>query len=309
MLIRPFPSVRVVLALTVVATFSPRAPRAQTLYERAQAALRRDQVDSAWDLVRRAADAEPNRADVQFLFGNIACTKAGRAGFLSAYGLARKCKAGLARAVELAPDSLPYLEGLASFLAQAPGLVGGDKDSAMRLAERVRARDEVRGAFLLAGLWWSGNAASKARSDSVVAAVADGHPDDQLVQLRAAEWWARTLRPERALAVYERLAARQPTDGVARFFLGRQLVVMKREPRRAQEHLRFAAEADVPAPDTAGKRPTFTPGAPWWRLGQSYEQLGMADSARLCFEQALRVNPQLDVAKQSLDSLSRRGDR
>jgi len=278
--------------------------RAQTLYQQAQAAVGRNQLDSAYDLAKRAADAEPNRAEAQFLYGNLACAKAGRAGVFSAYGLARKCKAGLGRAVELAPDSLQYLEALAGFLSQAPGIAGGDKDSAMKLAARVRERDEVAGSFLLASLWWPGNAASKARADSVVAELAQSRLSEQSVQLRVADWWARTNRPERTLATYEGLAARAPRDAVARFFLGRQLVLMKREPRRAQGHLRFAAEA--PAPDTAGKAAAFTPGAPWWRLGQSYEQLGMADSARHCFEEALRVNPQLDVARQSLDSLGRK---
>jgi tetratricopeptide (TPR) repeat protein len=50
--------------------------------------------------------------------------------------------------------------------------------------------------------------------------------------------------------------------------------------------------------------PSFAPGAPWYRLGQSYEQLGMPDSARRCFERALQVNPQLVPARLSLDSLT-----
>ena len=307
MLRRWSPSVRVALALSlVVVAFDAPALPAQTLYERAQGALGRNQLDSAYDLIRRAADAEPGRAEVQFLLGNIACAKAGRAGFLSAYGLARKCRAGLGRAVDLAPDSVRYLEGLAGFLGQAPGIVGGDKDSAMKLATLVRARDEVRGTFLVANLWWPGNAASKARADSAVESLAGAHPADLPVQMRVADWWSNSGRGERALAVYERAVERDSGDPVPRFLLGRMLVVLKREPRRAQGHLRFAAAAPAPAPDSTGRRATFTPGAPWWRLGQSYEQLAMVDSARLCFEQALRVNPKLDVARASLDSLSRR---
>lgn len=293
---------RSLLLVSVLLVLAVPAARAQSVYDQARAAFERGQLDSAYDLIRRAADAEPNRAEVQYLLGEIACNKAGRAGALSAFGLARKCKAGFARAVALAPDSLTYLESLASFLSQAPGIVGGDKDSAMKLAERVLQRDEVAGAFLLAGLWWPGNAASKVRSDSVVEAVAEHHPDDRSVQLRVAGWWSQTNRSERALAAYEAMAARDPKDAVARFFLGRQLVVMKREPRRAQEHLRFAAAAAVPAPGPGVN--TITPGAPWYRLGQTYVQLGMSDSARICLERALQINPQLQVARASLDSLT-----
>jgi tetratricopeptide (TPR) repeat protein len=286
-----------------VVSLSAQQPAVPSLYEQARAASQRGQVDSAYDLIRRAAEAEPGRAEVQYMLGQVACDKAGRAGALSAYGLARKCKAAFARAVQLAPDSVDYLEGFARYLAQAPGIVGGDKDSALKLAERVRLRDEVRGAFLLAGLWWPGNAASKARSDSVVQSVAERHAADRDVQLRVGGWWAGTNRAERALATYEGLVSRDPKDAVARFFLGRQLVLMKREQRRAQDHLRFAAAAQVPAPGPGVN--SFTPGAPWWRLGQSYVQLGMSDSARICYERALQVNPQLQQARASLDSLAR----
>ena len=300
---------RSLLLVSVLLVLAVPAVRAQGPYEQARAAYQRGQLDSAYDLIRRAAEAEPNRAEVQFLLGDIACNKAGRAGALSAFGLARKCKAAFGRAVELAPDSLTYLESFASFLSMAPGIVGGDKDSALKLAERVRRRDEVAGAFLLAGIWWSGDAASKARSDSVVEAVAAHHTDDHAMQLRVAGWWSGTNRGDRALAAYEAMVAGDPRDAVARFYLGRQLVLMKREPRRAQEHLRFAAAAPAsaaPAPASGSGVNTITPGAPWYRLGQTYVQLGMSDSARICLERALQINPSLTPARAALDSLSHR---
>jgi tetratricopeptide (TPR) repeat protein len=285
----------------VGATAVVPALRAQSLTDRARAALERGQVDSAYELIQLAADAEPGRADVQWLLGRIACEKAGRSGPFSAFSLARKCKAALARAVELAPDSLTYLESLAGYLAQAPGIAGGDRDSALKLAETVRRRDDARGDLLEASLLWSGNADAKARADSLVEGVVGRHPADELVQLRAAGWWAGTGRPGRALAVYEGMAARDPKDPVAHFFVGRQLVLLRRDLRRAQEQLRLAAAAPEPPPGS----PRFVPGAPWYRLGQTYEQLAMPDSARMCFEEALRINPQLTPARLALDSLSR----
>ena len=292
---------RLVTCVSLITTAVVFRLEGQSLYDQARAVYARGQLDSAYELIQRAADAEPDRAEVQFLLGDIACRKAERAGAFSAFALARKCKAGYARAAQLAPDSTSYLEALASFLAQAPGMVGGDKDSAQQLIAVVRARDEVRGAFLQASIWWAGNAASKARSDSVIDALAAAHPADRVIQLRAAQWWTDTQRDERALPIYQGLAARDPQDAVARFFVGRELVVLKREPRRAQEHLRFAATA---TPPTGRGVPSFAPGAPWYRLGQTYEQLGMSDSARICFERALQVNPQLVPARLSLDSLT-----
>lgn len=277
---------------------------AQSLYDRAQSARGRGQVDSAWELIQRAAELAPNAAEVQFLLGDIACQKAGTASAFSAFGLARKCEAGYARAAALAPDSLGYVAALASYLAQAPGIVGGDKDSAQKLIARVRARDEVRGVFLQAGFWWTGNAAAKERADSAVDALGKARPAERPTQFRVAQWWERTGRPERALPVYQALAARNPGDGVVQFYVGRELVLLKRNPREAQKDLNVAAAVAAPAagPDVF----TFAPGAPWYRLGQTYEQLGMNDSARLCFRRALELNPQLGAARVSLDSLKHR---
>ena len=47
--------------------------------------------------------------------------------------------------MQLEPDSIPYLQGLIGYLSQAPGIVGGDKDSALALARHVRRLDESRG--------------------------------------------------------------------------------------------------------------------------------------------------------------------
>lgn len=288
--------------VTLLSLLAASPLSAQSLYDQALGARGRGQVDSAWELIQRAAELTPDAAPVQFLLGDIACQKAQTASPFSAFGLARRCKAGFARAAELAPDSLGYVVALASYLGQAPGIVGGDKDSAQKLIALVRARDEVRGVMLQAELWWAGNAASKARADSAMDAVGRSHRADRVAQFRVAQWFEQTQRLERALAVYEGMIARDPRDAVARFFVGRSLVLMKRNPREAQVHLRFAAAAKLPAPGTTEL--TFAPGAPWYRLGQTYEQLGMSDSARICFRRAFEINPQLDAARVSLDSLT-----
>jgi tetratricopeptide (TPR) repeat protein len=292
---------RAVVAVAGLAATSLVAPplSAQSLYEQARAAQQRNQLDSAYELIQRAAEAEPNRAEVQALLGDMACSKAGRVGGLGAFGPARTCKAAYSRAVELAPDSLSYLESLAQYLSQAPGIAGGDRDSALGLARHIQRLDDVRGTFLMAGLLWRGNEAEKARADSLVDASGRSRAGDRANEHRVAAYWASTNRPERALVVYERLVAGDSRDPVAHFGVGRALVLLKREPRRAQEHLRLAAAA----PQPPGTGPSFVPGAPWYRLGQTYVQLGMPDSARVCFEQALRVNPQLTNARAALDSL------
>jgi tetratricopeptide (TPR) repeat protein len=128
------------------------------------------------------------------------------------------------------------------------------------------------------------------------------HATDRVVQLRVAGYYAGTQRLDRALAIDEQLLARDPGDVVARFGVGRNLVVLRREPRRAIELLRAVAAAPPPA---AGQ-PGFLPAAPWWRIGQAFLQLGMPDSARAYYLRALAISPVFPQAQASLDSLARR---
>lgn len=287
--------------LSILLLFATRLD-AQSLYDSARAALRRNQLDSAYELAQRAARAEPNRAEVQELLGDAACSKAQRASRLAAFAPARRCKEAYSRAVALQPDNADYLESLAQYLSQAPGIAGGDRDSALALAARVQRMDEGRGTQLMVNVLLRGGAREKARADSVVDAFARRHPGDRVVQIRVANHYARTGRPERALAISEQLLATEPGDVLARFGVARNLVELKRDPRRALELLRAVTAAPRP-PDN---QPTYSAGAPWWRIGQAFVQLGLVDSARAAFEQALRVNPQFAQARRSLDSLSHR---
>lgn len=229
---------------------------------------------------------------------NLYATVNGASGAL---GPARTCKAAFGRALQLQPNNPEYLEAMAQYLSQAPGIAGGDRDSALVLATRLQGIDDGRGTELLTRVLMRGGSREKARTDSVVDAYARRHPTDRTAQLRVANFYATSNRPERALAINERLLAADASDVVARFGVARGLVVLKRDPRRAIELLR--AVTAVPRPPE--NQPNYLPGAPWWRMGQAYAQLGVVDSARAAFEQALRVNPQLAQARRSLDSSPR----
>jgi hypothetical protein len=102
--------------------------------------------------------------------------------------------------------------------------------------------------------------------------------------------------------VHERLLAHDSTDVVARFGVARNLVVLKREPRRALSLLKAVAAVPRP-PDQPG--PTYSAVGLWYRMGQAWVQLGIPDSARIALTKALEVQPGFRGAQLSLDSLNR----
>ncbi len=275
---------------------------AQSLFSQARGAFAQDQLDRAYRLAEQAAAAAPQRADIQLLLGDVACARSeGR--LTSAMG--RRCGAAYRRAVELAPDSATYQEALAGWLELAPRSAGGGRDSALALAARLSGKDEVRGTALEAAILWRWGGVHRRRGDSLMSALGVAHAAERPVVFRVGDYWTLTRRPDSALAAYSTLVEHDPHDVIAQYFLGRQMVIMKRDPRGAMEHLLVALMAIAPPPENGGGA-TYTRGAPWWRMGQAFEQLGKTDSARFCFEQALALNPGMPEAQASLDSLKRR---
>ena len=98
----------------------------------------------------------------------------------------------------------------------------------------------------------------------------------------------------------EKLLARakgvDPTRLSPRYQAARQLVVMKRDPARAERYLRayLARPAEFGAPSWGGAR---------WRLGLALEQQGKKAEAITEIELAVKLDPKLDEAKKDLKRL------
>jgi len=293
-----------VAGAAAVAFAVPRATRAQDFLLEARAAAERGAIDSAYAFLEHAVEAEPGRAEAHFWLAQVAGTRAARRRSLGSFFLAKKAKREFARAVQLDPANPLYLEGLGRYLARAPGIVGGDRDSAVALARNLLPLDRMRGTSLLVEIYLRrGSTGDSARADSLIEAFAASPSGGREGLIRLASFFAYTRRADRALPVAEQLVAEDSSDGVGRYVLGSTLVALRRDPAAAARHLRWAIEH--PPPITTDGRQFWPPGA-WWRLGQAFAQLGEPDSARAAWREALRLQPRFRPVRAALDSLARR---
>jgi tetratricopeptide (TPR) repeat protein len=113
--------------------------------------LERTDLKEAERWVDRVLAAQPGNAEAHYLRGTIKGRQA-QAASLSALRLARQSKAAFEKAVELAPTTARYLQGLINFHLAAPSIAGGDLDEAELLAGRLMDVDEVEGALATARL-------------------------------------------------------------------------------------------------------------------------------------------------------------
>ncbi len=295
---------RLIVVAAALLGVLPRIAFGQDLLLEAKAAAERGSMDSALEFLKRAVDVEPSRAEAHFWLGQVAGTEAAHRWAVGAFFLAKRAKREFERAVRLEPNNPQFLEGLGRYLARAPGIVGGDRDSARALAVNLEKIDRMRGVSLLVELLWrSHDPGDQQRADSVIEAFAANPSGGREGLIRLGMFFSRTHKAERALPIAERLVAEDSSDAVGRWLLGGTLVTLKREPRAAARHLRWAV--DHPPPITTDGR-EFWPPAVWWYLGQAYAQAGHPDSARSSYEQALRLEPRFRPARAAMDSLTLR---
>lgn len=106
------------------------------------------EVTEAEKLLARAVKAKADNPEYQFWYGRASCDAAQQASMLSALGLAKRCAKAFEQAHQLAPDNAEYLQALAKYYAQAPGMAGGDKAKAMTLSKTLQQLAPVKGQLL-----------------------------------------------------------------------------------------------------------------------------------------------------------------
>src|SRR4030081_2695807 len=114
---------------------SPTDGEANNLLCRAYFML--EEWDRGISACERAVNLAPQNSLYHLWLGRIYGEKADRAGFMSAAGLAKKVRGEFERAVELDPKSWQARTDLAEFYLEAPGIVGGGKDKALKQAGAV----------------------------------------------------------------------------------------------------------------------------------------------------------------------------
>jgi len=99
--------------------------------------LMQNNYDDAIDYLDAAIEENEKNARYHNLLGNAYGMKAQQGGMLKAAFAAPKAKSCWEKALELKPDYLDAKSALFQYYLNAPGVMGGDKDNAKQLAEKI----------------------------------------------------------------------------------------------------------------------------------------------------------------------------
>lgn len=129
------------LLLSPSLAFAEAAPEAVRIND----LVARNQLEEAHEKALEWQEAKPENAEAAFWVGGTAGQLAMSSGMFSAMGYAKTSRKALESAVALDPENLRAQYMLMQFYVMAPGMMGGDKDEARKIAERIGQESPVEG--------------------------------------------------------------------------------------------------------------------------------------------------------------------
>jgi len=241
--------------------------------------------------LEKAAEREPSVAEHRIWLGRAYGQLAVRSGFTKKFGLAKRARAALERAVELDPSSIDARSSLIQFYLLAPGLVGGSTSKARAHAAEIAKRSAFRGA--LARAWIAEDRkdydqAAREYRDAIAHA-----PDSLISYWGLAQLWQRAERFDSSFALVDDLITRRPDAMPAYYYYGRASSLsgqhLPEAVRALQRYLAYEPHEGDPPRSSAH-----------YRLGLVYERQGDRETAKREFEASLRLEPTRDEVKAAL---------
>lgn len=111
-----------------------------------------EEYKKATDLLEKTIEKQPGRADLHLWLGRAYGRRAETSNPLMAPRYASRARENFERAVALNPKYVEAMSDLFEYYLQAPGFLGGGKDKAAAMAQKISAIDKAEGYFAQARL-------------------------------------------------------------------------------------------------------------------------------------------------------------
>jgi putative CocE/NonD family hydrolase len=264
------------------------------LLARGRQELEQRETDQAIATLERVVDLRPEGSAEHFWLGRAYLQKLQSASMFKKLGLSKKVRDAYLRAIELDPDYVDARSSLAHFYFQAPAIAGGSVERGMEQVEEIRKRDARSAHLLMAGMYVNKKEHAKAKQEYRAAIALDPSDPDSYYSLgmlhQTDEEW------DEAFATFE-AGVRETDDLRSLYQIGRTGVFSTRRLDRSKQALEqyIAREPDSDRlPSVASAR---------WRIGMIYELQGRKDLARREYETALKLEPEMEQAREALENL------
>ena len=242
------------LMLTCAAVFAAGEPGRQD-WEEGRRLVGIEDYKRAQKSLEQAVRKNPGSSKFHFWLGIAMGRRAeGMTGFgrFRAMGLAKKVKVHFERAVELDGSNLDALSALQNFHFAAPGIVGGNKAEASKLADRIKEIDGARGAIAWAACFEHDKDFANAAAQYALARKLDPDNSDYLAEHAA--FLSRRRQSAESDELFDAAFARDPDNRKLWLIAAKAWIAAKRSslyPRARKLLERYLQNAkSVPNLDT-----------------------------------------------------------
>lgn len=279
---------------TLLGALEATGDRALPLAYLGRIALAEKEYDAAIDRLKEAVELEPADSTHRTWLGRAYIEKLQTVSFFERGVLAGRALDALKKAVELDPANVDARVFLAGYYLNAPVLAGGSVRKAREQAEAIVALDPSRGSSVLAGIHIKNEEYDEALA--ILESCAAERPRDLDCRYQLAMLHQQLERYESAFETFEAILEIEPDDRGALYQLGRTAAISGERVERGIECLELYLTLEEwpghPGHDGAH-----------WRLGMLYEHLDDRARARSEYETAIRLNPDEEMYRESLESL------
>ena len=254
-----------------------------------------EQFDKAIAAAEKSVALEPNNSPYHELLGRAYGEKAGRSGWWSALGLAKKSRKEFETAVRLDERNFSAMQAMIEFDCSAPGIAGGGEDKARPEIQKLSEMDAAEGRY----------AAGNCRRQKKDYAAADAefqkalalHPKSVDLIYDIGDYYMKRDEADGLVAVLKEGERADAADPRGDFFRGVILVLQKEKPAESAKLIRgYIARApkrnDYPSKAMAH----------YW-LGRIEENQNNASSAKREYQEALNLEPKNRYANDALKRL------
>ena len=250
--------------------------------------------DSSVFYGERAVKLAPDSSYYHLWYGRALGMKLSQGSGLGGLFRAKKVKGEFQRAVELDPTNYEAKFNLMQYLLQAPGIVGGNKDEAFRMAEALKEIKPALGHFAKALCHQVREEYAKADWEFRAATAYDSTNTEF-----AFNYFYFLLDREdfsRAEVVIEEIEQTNSDDPNILYQRGKLHLFSGKDLEKGRDCFRKYLERE-PLPNSPSQA------AAHWRMGMIYEKMEKPDSARVEYRICLELEPDYKEAKKALKKL------
>jgi tetratricopeptide (TPR) repeat protein len=266
----------------------------QAIYYLGRIALDQGEIDESVGLLEKAVALDDANSEYHFRLGVAYAQKIQKVSFMEKGQLAPKLKGEFEKAVETDPSNIEARMGLAQYYLNAPPMVGGGKDKAIKQIEAIKELDPLQGHLFMAQVHSSAKEYDEAEKEYKAALALD--PDDLDVRYQLGMFYQTKEDYAAAFETFEGTLALDAAYTPSLYQIGRTATFSGENLERGVECLNMYLEHE-PGPN----QPTWANAH--WRIGMLYEKMGQKDMARKAYEAALELNPDYKEAKEALEKL------